>query len=279
MNLPVSPANTAPFFPRLYARHVAVLQALTPDQWNLPTVCEGWSVKDVALHMLGDDVGWLSGRRDQHRERATIASWEWNDLIAFINARNDQWVRANRRMSARVLCDLVPIFGSMVCDFVDSLDPNAPGMVINWAGDDQKPIWFEVGRELTERWMHHQHICDAVGITDSLKEPDVLHAVLDMFARALPHAYRGVDLPDGTAITLWLIGEGGGSWTVARRIDHWELFANTDMPPLCTISLPTDTAWRLFTKGISGDAARREAIIEGDARLAEPLLHMVSILA
>lgn len=277
MNLPVASANTAPFFPRLYARHAAVLLGLTPEQWNLPTACAGWSVKDVALHMLADDVGWLSGRRDNHRERASIASWD--DLLDFINARNEQWVRATRRMSARVLCDLAPIIGSMVCDYVDALDPNAPGMVINWAGDDQKPIWFEVGRELTERWMHHQHICDAVGISDSLKEPDIFHAVLDMFVRALPHTYRAVDLPDGTAITLWLIGEGGGSWTVARRIDHWELFSSSDLPPLCTVSLPTETAWRLFTKGIDSNAARKEAIIEGNAKLAEPLLHMVSILA
>ena len=276
MNLPVLPANTASFFPRVYAKHVALLLSLTPEQWNLPTVCAGWSVKDVALHMLADDIGWLSGRRDNHRERASIASWD--DLLGFINARNDQWVHATRRMSARVLCDLVPIVGSMVVDFIDTLDPNAPGMVINWAGDDAKPIWFEIGRELTERWMHHQHICDAVGV-ESLKEPDMLHAVLDMFVRALPHTYRAVDLPDGSAVTLWLIGDGGGSWAVARRIDRWELFSSSDMPPLCTVSLPTETAWRLFTKGITSEQARKEAIIEGSEKLAEPLLNMVSILA
>ena len=28
------------------------LQNLTPDEWNKPTLCAGWTVKDVAAHML-----------------------------------------------------------------------------------------------------------------------------------------------------------------------------------------------------------------------------------
>jgi hypothetical protein len=181
-------------------------------------------------------------------------------------------------MSTRVLCDLVPLFGNMVVDFVNSLDPNAPGMVINWAGSDVQPLWFEIGRELSERWMHHQHICDAVNI-NSLKESDMIHAVLEIFIRALPHTYSQIDVPDGSAITLWLIGAGGGSYTIVRLDDRWQIFSHTDMLPVCTVSIPVETAWRLFTKGIPTDQARQEAIIEGDMSLAEPLLHMVSILA
>lgn len=34
------------------------LRTLTPEQWNAPSLCRGWSVKDVAAHMISyDDLG------------------------------------------------------------------------------------------------------------------------------------------------------------------------------------------------------------------------------
>ena len=46
-----------------------------------------------------------------------------------------------------------------------------------------------------------------------------------------------------------------------------------------TVELGQDRAWRLFTKGISKEEARRVARIEGDEALAERALETVSILA
>ncbi len=40
-----------------------------------------------------------------------------------------------------------------------------------------------------------------------------------------------------------------------------------------------DTAWRLFTKGISADAAQAKATISGDQRLGLKVLAMVSVIA
>ena len=43
---------------------LALLGSLSPEDWNKRTSCAQWVVKDVALHLLGDDVGILSRRRD-----------------------------------------------------------------------------------------------------------------------------------------------------------------------------------------------------------------------
>jgi uncharacterized protein (TIGR03083 family) len=40
-----------------YERFADVLDALTPDEWALPTDCPGWSVHDVAAHVLGGMAG------------------------------------------------------------------------------------------------------------------------------------------------------------------------------------------------------------------------------
>ena len=44
-----------------------VLESLTPDEWErLATACAGWSVQDIAAHLLADNVGRLSRGRDGH---------------------------------------------------------------------------------------------------------------------------------------------------------------------------------------------------------------------
>ena len=35
-------------------------------------------------------------------------------------------------------------------------------MAVNWAGPEPAPIWLDPAREYTERWVHQQHIRDAV---------------------------------------------------------------------------------------------------------------------
>src|SRR5207248_56014 len=75
-----------------------LLTGLSSTEWAAPTVCPGWSVQDLAAHLLGDDVGMLSGRRDAYgRASAPIASWA--ELVAFINSQNAEWVRTARRIS------------------------------------------------------------------------------------------------------------------------------------------------------------------------------------
>jgi len=43
------------------------LDDLTPDEWHAPTAAPGWTVKDLALHLLDDDLGCLSRGRDGDR--------------------------------------------------------------------------------------------------------------------------------------------------------------------------------------------------------------------
>jgi uncharacterized protein (TIGR03083 family) len=45
---------------------LTVLLASLPDgDWTLPTPCPGWSVHDLAAHLLGVEFGNVSVRRDR----------------------------------------------------------------------------------------------------------------------------------------------------------------------------------------------------------------------
>src|SRR5215213_4635001 len=116
------PILIADLFPEVLGALLNLLAGLSDDEWAAPTVCPGWSVKDIAGHLLGDDVGMLSRRRDGYR-RGNAAIAGWDDLVAFINRQNAEWVETTRRLSPRLLCDMLRLTGAQVSAFFQSLDP------------------------------------------------------------------------------------------------------------------------------------------------------------
>ena len=51
--------ETLHLFPGERAALLELLEEPDFEEWDAPTACPGWSVKDVAAHLLGDDVGRL----------------------------------------------------------------------------------------------------------------------------------------------------------------------------------------------------------------------------
>ena len=255
---------------------LSVLRSISDDEWSAPTACEGWSVKDVTLHLLGDGIGLLSGLRDGEGEYRNFDNFE--DLVAFINERNDIWVKATRRMSRRVLLSQLEMFGNEVNQLMVELDPHMPMGSVGWTGNNSDPAWLHVAREYTEYWMHHQHICEAVNRV-SLKSAHYISPLLQTFAYAFPQTYRNVDAPVDTVIRITITGEGGGEFFVVRDNDTWHLYAQTDTSPNAVVTLSVDTAWRMFTKGISAQELSDRITIEGDIELGKITLNTIGILA
>lgn len=271
------PILVAHLFPKLLEALLDLLAPLPDEQWQRPTACVGWSVKDVAAHLLGGDVGLLSRQRDGYRPPAAAQIDSWPDLVAYINKLNEQWVTAARRMSPRVLRDLLALTGEQAAAYFASLDPYALGEPVSWAGSGPAPIWLDLAREYTERWHHQQHIRDAVD-RPGLTEPRYLAPVLAAFVRALPHAYRDVDAPAGTLVALTITGAAGGRWLLHRENDLWSLYEG-DEPAAAEVTLDPDTAWRTFTRGLSPDTTRRRAQMAGDQSLARRMLEATAIIA
>jgi uncharacterized protein (TIGR03083 family) len=258
---------------------LALLGALASDAWSGATGCPGWSVKDIAAHVLGDDVGILARERDGFRAPGAPLSSSWDDLVRFVNERNEAWVAAWRRASPRLLIDLLAVTGPSLWAFYRNLDPDALGAPVSWAGTQPAPNWLRVAREYTERWVHQQQIRDATG-TPGLREARWVRPLLDTFAHSLPIALQAVEAPAGTAVALEATGEGGGRWVVARRGEGWQLAAEPATErPSTVVTVEVDTLWRLYTKAIDRDAARARARIEGDAALGERLLAARAIIA
>jgi uncharacterized protein (TIGR03083 family) len=277
---PLEPVLIVPLFPEERGVLLELLRALGDEEWNAPTICPGWSVKDVALHLLADDLGRLSRGRDAFRGGGFVPKGggdSESELLHFINHWNELWVQATRRISPRLLCDLLRFAGDETQRYFESLDLVATGGPVTWAGPDPAPVWLDIAREYTERWHHHQQIRDALGRPD-LTEPRLFAPVLDTFVRALPHTFRDVQAANGTHVKLTITGDAGGVWSLVRE-EHWSLFRDVSTEPHAAVVMDADTAWRLFTKGISREVALPRTEVTGDRSLALKVLDTVSIIA
>jgi uncharacterized protein (TIGR03083 family) len=271
------PVLVADRFPALLNTLLDLLNTLSFDDWHRPTIAENWTVQDIALHLLGDDVNILSGWRDGFAG-PDVSITTWDELVNWIDESNNRWVAATRPISPRLICDLLRFTGDQVSAHFSSVDPNALGGVVSWASPDPAPVWLVLAREFTERWHHQQHIREAAG-RPLLTEPYYLAPVLATFVRALPRTFQEVDGREGTCVSLTIIGDSGGSWSVVRKQGRWQLYAGKPSRPEAEVVITEDAAWRLFTKGISGEAARGQAILHGDEVLSKQMLRVVSIIA
>lgn len=276
---PAQPILIVELFPALHDELLALLRALPLEAWERTTAAAPWIVRDVVAHMLDTDIRRLSFQRDllaPLQPRAPIDSYQ--GLVAFLNQLNAEWVNAARRISPALLIDFLAITGPQVARLFASLDPFAYARIgVAWAGEDQSFNWFDLAREYTEKWHHQQHIRDAVG-APGLLAPRWLVPALGTFVRGLPHVFRDVAAPDGTSVTL-LISELPEGWTLVREAGAWQLYQGHPLQPDATAELDADSAWRLFTKGITPAEARTHARFSGDPLLAQQLLELVAIMA
>jgi len=260
-----TPILTRHLFAPLHAELVALLRGLAPQEWAAPTVAGAWTVKDVAAHLLDTSLRRLSMHRDAYTPPLAPAE----DLAAFVNGMNAEGVSFARRLSPEVLVDQIDRYGSQQAAFFESLDPFAEAKWgVSWAGEEHSPMWFDVARELTERWHHQQQIRDASG-RPSIYE-NYLQPVIATFVRALPFTYRNVEAPEGTTLVLRIDED---RWSLVRD-GVWTLHSGETAQPASRVTMSGDRAWRLFTR----QRIDPEAVLEGDMALAQPLLRMVSII-
>jgi uncharacterized protein (TIGR03083 family) len=265
-------------FPPERASLVELLSSLGDEQWQAPTVCPGWSVKDVALHLLGDDIGLLSRRRDGVAPaNSSIGQAGWQELVASLDQLNQTWVEATRRISPRLLCELLVVTGEATWRYFTGLDPFAVEERVSWVGPDPSPNWLDVAREYSERWTHQQQIRDAVGVP-GLKDPAFMAPVLATLVHALPRAFSGVPAAVGTTVEVVIGGEAGGRWMLTRISASWRLAAGTAAAPVARVALDAETAWRLWTKGIGPDVAQAAVSVSGDRALGLRVLDAVAII-
>jgi len=277
---PAGPIDVRPQLDEVGRRLVDLLHSLPADAWELPTVCPGWRVRDVAAHLLDGALRRLSFERDAMAapppDRAIGST---GDLVAFLNGLNATWVAAAARLSPRLLADLMEATETWLAAHVRTLDLEAEARFpVAWAGQDTSRVWFDLARELTERWHHQQQIRLAAG-APALDDPQLSEPVFETFLHAVPHRLRGVPAADGAALAVTVRGARDYPFTVVRRGGAWTLLRGAAEPAAASVLLAEEPAWRLLTRGLPAAAARAGATTAGDETLVAAFFDVLAVMA
>ena len=197
-------------------RLLSLLASLSDAQWAAATAAPRWSVKDIALHLVDGDLSWLARNRDHNRTGNIPAPSGHEEFVR--GQPNQRWVDGTRTLSPQLITGLMQWSGDQLDAYLGTVDLACPSSVY-WAGE--VPLWFDLAREFTERWVHYQQIREAArpGGHDHRKD-GYLPLVLRTFIWGFPHQYHA-PAPAGTTIALDVTGIG--AWTLTRTATGWTL--------------------------------------------------------
>lgn len=181
---------------------VAVLDAMTPADWERPSPAPGWTVSDQVSHLAYfDDMSVLAARdraeferrRDEGPRNADrITDRVAKELRGMAPADLDRWFRA-----ARAEVDAV----------YRALDPSVR---VPWYGPDMSAAAALTAR-IMETWAHGLDIADAVDVEWPVTA--ALRQVAHISVRALPNSFRARGRPEPDApVRVELTGPDGEVW-------------------------------------------------------------------
>ena len=184
-------------------RYADLLESLDEQGWMAPTVCEPWTVRDMAGHVLGN-----------------------HESLASLRARMGDLIRARRHggnlVDAVAATQIAARAGLSHADVVVALRRAAPASV---AGRRRLPrlvravrvtVPMHVGTErwslaylddtiyTRDAWMHRMDMCAAIGVDPEL--------TVDHDAVIVADIVREWQLRHGQAVRLTLTGPAGGEF-------------------------------------------------------------------
>lgn len=267
------PIRVAHLFAPLDDALIDLLTGLEPDAWSLPTIARLWTVKDIAAHLLDGNIRGLSTSRDHFFGLAP----KDEPLLDFLNRINAEWVLAMKRCSPALLVELLRHTGQHLSAHYASLDPDAPAIFpVAWAGESVSLNWMHLAREYTEKFLHQQQIRQASSQPSLVNSP-FFSPFIQTFMQALPYTFRHTHAAENSIVSVCVTGNTGGEWGIRRQNEQWS-FTNSGSADARVIIDP-ETAWQLFSKGITPNEATARVTIEGNERLALQVLQMVSVMA
>lgn len=255
-------------------RLLDVLALVRADQWLDDTPCPAWTVHDLAAHVLGDDLGRLARSRDGW---TPLVPDDDEPLVSFIDRINEEWVQAAQRISPSDLIDLLARSGADILAFWESVDQEALGEPVSWAGPEPAPVWLDCARDLTEYWVHRRQLAAAIGRAP-VGDPAADHAVLGTMLHALPYRLRDIAHPDGASVRVVVHGTGAGAWSAQSDGSRWQLVEGPGPAPAAAVEVDGDLAWRRWTRGATAKEMRAGAYTGGDEALCSAVLDLVAAI-
>ena len=236
---------------------------LDEAQWETPTECPGWRVKDLYSHVVGTEL-MLLGRPDETVE-VEGAEHVANDIGRF----NEVSVLLRRDLAgADVLAELESVVTERTAalDAMTQADFDAESFTP--AGRDTYGRFMQI--RVFDCWIHEQDAREALGLPGHAAGRAV-DVTLDEHASALGFVIgKKAGAAEGQSVRLRLTGPT--ERTLDVRVDGRAQLVDDLEAPTTTITIPTLLWFRYAAGRRPADPGHPDVTIEGDADLGRRVL-------
>jgi uncharacterized protein (TIGR03083 family) len=258
---------------QVWASVVVACEQLDEAQWDLPTDCPGWTVKDQLSHLIGIERMLLGDPAPP--PPAVVADHVTNDF----GQMNEAWVEARRSVpGAEVLAEFVETTNRRI-DALSAM-PTDKFDEVGWSPIGDVPYREFMATRLIDCWAHEQDMRRALGRPGGRNGAGEAE-VLDRCERTMPYVVgKRLAPPDGTVVLFAVTGVMGRHVTLAVQGGRAAAVAASDGPPTVSVTMDQDTFWRLCFGRVSSDRvlAEGQVTIEGDGPMAHRLLGSMSFM-
>ncbi len=250
-----------------------LLASLTAADWSRPTECPAWTIRGLALHVLGDDLSLLARQRDAEVPSllTEISLPEWESAPANVLDRfNERWVHAATFLSPALVVELLRTTGVWTSAYYDTVDPDSRGEPVLLFAPGPAPYWVIAAREYVERWVHHLQIRRALGLgAGPLDDPVLRDRAYEVLATAFARLVALVDPPPAAEV---VVGFGEQSWTYGHDGSAgWTARRGRADAPVVAASIDARVATTVLSRGLSQPETVAAITVTGDATLGASL--------
>ena len=177
-----------------------ILGSLTDEQWSAPSLCPGWTVSDVVLHLAQTEEGVV----------ATIEEREMpipSEGASTIDEAMEHWVRAERGAPP---AEVHARWDAARRAALDALRDADPGKHLTWAAAPLRPKTLATTR-LSEHWIHTLDISEPLGIDNP--DTDDLEHLAWLAVKTIPYAFTRAGREDPPSVRADLTAPSGLRWS------------------------------------------------------------------
>jgi uncharacterized protein (TIGR03083 family) len=250
---------------------IAVGHELSPQEWDRPTDCPGWSVKDHFAHIIGTE------RMLQDLPPAEVDPGARPYVRNPIGEFNEREVESRRGLSgAEVLAELEELVslrletlrsGDEAYFAQERMTPTGPGTMLDF-----------LSIRILDCFVHEQDIRRAVGRPGQLGSGPAAHTI-DRLIRTLPIVVgKRAAAPEGSACLITVSGPTSRSIPIRVEGGRARIVDTTPDDPMVTVELDTET-FLVLAVGRQPASARADHIkLGGDTALGQAIVDNLNMM-
>ncbi len=217
---------------------------LSPEQWEAPTECPGWSSGDVVRHLA-----WIESFMAGRQQPAHEVDWSRFPYVTNDFGRlTEIGVDVRRSQPQQESCDELADLADVRLGQIMALDPLSLETEVMGVFGTPVPLDRMVRMRTFDTWTHEQDIRRAVMLPANLKTSGAQVAAVQM-ARTLAFMLaRNVEAPPGTSIRLTVTGPIAFERYAAVTPEG----KGADIDALAATTIGITTDWETYARLVTG---------------------------